>query len=55
MGTVVGQLEALDADYMGRRILSQRFQYKLIQGEGSQDNSYFLIEGNQLVIAKILD
>ena len=40
---------------MGRRILSEGFLYQLIDGEGSWDNSYFLIEENKLIIAKILD
>ena len=52
---MVGHLKALDPDHMGRRILSEEFQYKLIEGEGSEDNSYFLIEKNELIIAKLLD
>ena len=52
---MVEVLEAFDPDNLGRRILSEGFQYKLIEGEGSKDNSYFLIETNELIIAKILD
>ena len=39
---------------MGRRILTQAFSFKLIEGEGSQDNSYFYIERNELIIARML-
>ena len=51
---MLGILKAFDADYMGRRILMQEFTFKLIEGEGSQDNPYFLIEGNQLILARML-
>ena len=40
VGTVVGTLTTRDPDFLGRmrRILSKGFSYKLIEGEGSQDN-----------------
>ena len=40
-----------------RRILSGKkvFSYKLIDGEGAQNNKYFAVDEDEMILAKILD
>lgn len=49
VGTALGTLAAIDPDGEGT------FVYTLVSGSGAQDNGYFQIQGNQLLLKSKLD